>query len=68
MTLLPDWRALLKRAWSIRMAALAAALSAAEVVLPLFWDVFNRGVFAAMSAFVAVGAAFVRLVAQPAPK
>ncbi|HOW46151.1 MAG TPA: hypothetical protein P5305_04035 [Rubrivivax sp.] len=68
MKLLPDWKTVLRNAWSVRLAALAALLSAAEVVLPMFFDVFNPGVFAAMSGLVAMAGAFVRLVAQPAPK
>lgn len=34
--LIPDWRRVLRRAWSIRLIALAAALSGLEVALPYF--------------------------------
>jgi hypothetical protein len=34
--LLDDWRRVLRRAWSIRFSLLAAAFTAAEVVVPLF--------------------------------
>lgn len=37
--LLDDWRRVLRRAWSIRFSLLAAAFTAAEVVVPLFGDV-----------------------------
>lgn len=64
MKLYDDWKLILKKAWSIRFMMLAGLLTATEVVLPLFADVFPRGAFAALSG-VAVAAAFVaRLVAQ----
>lgn len=65
MILLPDWKLIVRRAWSVRLALLAALLSGIEIALPLFADAFPRNVFAALS-FVATAAAVVaRLVAQP---
>lgn len=65
LMLIDDWRTILRHAWSIRLAILAALLSGVEIVLPLFADAFPRGLFAAMS-FVATAAATVaRLIAQP---
>jgi len=59
-----NWREIVRKAWSVRFMLLAGALSAAEVVLPLFADVIPRGTFAALSG-VTVGAAFIaRIVAQ----
>ena len=56
--LLDDWRRVLRRAWSIRLSLLAAAFTAAEVVVPLFGDV--------LLAFAAsIGATVARIVAQP---
>lgn len=64
MRLISNWRDLLKKAWSLRLMALAALLSGLEFVLPYLADVFPRGAFAALS-FVTVAGAFVaRLVAQ----
>ena len=64
LALIDDWRRILRKAWSIRMAALAAFFSGAEIIVPLFQDALPRGVFAALS-FVTVAGAFVaRLVAQ----
>lgn len=64
MKLLADWKHIVKKAWSFRLMALAAVLSGAEVVLPLFGDSIPRGLFAVLS-FVAVGGGLVaRLVAQ----
>lgn len=59
-----NWRLILRKAWSVRLAALAGVLSGAEVVLPLFAHAIPQGLFAALS-FVAVSAALVaRIVAQ----
>ena len=64
MSLLPNWREIVRRAWSIRLMLLAGLLSGVEVVLPYFSSVLPHGLFAALSG-VSVGAAFVaRVVAQ----
>jgi hypothetical protein len=65
MNLINDWRRTLRYAWSLRLVMLAAALSAAEVVLPLFVDAMPRGVFAGLSLLAAIGGAVARIVAQP---
>ena len=58
MRLKPDWKAILMKAWSIRLAALAAVLTGAEVVVPLFADSVPRNLFALLS-FITVVAAMV---------
>jgi hypothetical protein len=64
MKLYTNWKEIVKKAWSIKFIILAGMLSAAEVVLPLFFDYFDRGTFAILS-FIAVSGAFVsRLIAQ----
>lgn len=64
MKLYDNWKEIVQKAWSIRFIILAGLLSGTEVVLPLFFDYFDRGVFASLS-FIAVSAAFIaRLVAQ----
>lgn len=63
--LIDNWRRVIRRAWSIRLAILAAVLSGAEVALPLFVDAFPRNVFAVASFLVAGAAALARIVAQP---
>ncbi len=65
MRLVYDWRRILRRAWSMRLMAIAALLSGAEVVLPLFADAFPRHLFAVLSFVVVVGAMAARVVAQP---
>lgn len=64
MTLLPDWKDILKKAWSIRFLALAGLLSGLEVALPFFSEAIPRGPFAALSAMAVGGAFIARLVAQ----
>ncbi|CAN7314738.1 hypothetical protein LJR009_001581 [Bosea sp. LjRoot9] len=66
MTLVWNWRRVLKRAWSIRLGILAGLLSGAEVALPLLDGLLPvpKGVFAALS-FIATGGALVaRFVMQ----
>ncbi len=67
--LLPDWRRVLRRAWSIRLSLMAALFTAAEVVVPVFGevlqDVMPRGVFVLLALVASVGAAVARLLAQP---
>lgn len=66
MALIPEasqWHKL----WSIRLAILSAALSAAEVTLPMFTDIMPPGVFACLSMVVAVSAAIARTVKQNLP-
>lgn len=65
MTLKDDWKAVLKHAWSIRLGALAALLSGAEVVVPLFADTIPRNTFALLSFVTVVAAMVARVVAQP---
>lgn len=65
MKLRRDWRYLLNRAWSIKLALLSAVLGAVEISLPLFNEIAPRNVFAALSMLVAVAAAVVRMMNQP---
>ncbi|MGY6251696.1 DUF7940 domain-containing protein [Bosea thiooxidans] len=62
-----NWREVLRYAWSIKLTLIASALGAIEFVLPIFFDSppFERGLFAALAAFVSLGAAVARVFAQP---
>lgn len=64
MALKPNWKTLLRKAWSIRLAAIAALLSGCEVVLPLYSDSIPRNLFAALSGLVTVGAIVARVISQ----
>lgn len=61
-----NWRAVLRRAWSIRLMILAGLLTAAEVALPLLDGFIDlpRGLFAALSGLATGGAFVARLIAQ----
>lgn len=65
MNLIENWQKVAKKAWSFRLAILSAALSGAEVVVPLFVDAIPRGPFAALSFLTVMGAAVARVIAQP---
>jgi hypothetical protein len=64
MALLPEWRHVLRRAWSMRLMLLAGLLSGCEAVLPMFSDSIPRGVFAGLTMAVIPLAMWARVVAQ----
>lgn len=49
----PEWKNILKRAWSVRFMLLASVFIGAEAIVPLFVDALPRGVFAALT-FVSI--------------
>lgn len=65
MSLVHNWRDILKKAWSVKLLVLAALLSGLEVALP-FFDllILPAGVLAALSFVVTAGAFIARIVAQ----
>jgi len=64
--LLPDWRDILRRAWSIRLMLIAGLLSGCEAVLPLVTDhlPWPRWASAVLVLAVVAGAFVTRLLAQ----
>lgn len=66
MTLVENWKEVFRRAWSVRLMALAFLLSFAEVALPLAEGVLpiGPGWFAALSGLATAGAFVTRFVAQ----
>lgn len=64
MKMIPEWRRIIKRAWSIRLMLIAGLLSGLEVALPFFADSMPRGVFAAASGVTVMAAFVARLIAQ----
>lgn len=68
MTLLPDWKAIITKAWSVRLLALAALLSGVEVVMqimePVLAAAMPKGLFAALSGLATAAALVARIVAQ----
>lgn len=65
MKLITNWKAVVTRAWSMRLVMLSAILSGAEVALPVFDDAFRRGTFALLAVLVSLAAAVARVIAQP---
>lgn len=65
MKLYPQWKRILRKAWTVRLAVLAGLLSGVDAVLPLFTDVIPRGIFASVSVAVAMAIPVARIVAQP---
>jgi hypothetical protein len=64
MALAPNWKEIVRKAWSVRLILLAGLLSGVEAVMPFIDDAMPRGVFAVASLLV-TGAAFVaRILAQ----
>lgn len=62
--MLPDWRGILRRAWSVRLMLLAGLLSAAEILLPFYADTMPRGMFAGLTIIVVTAALVARVMAQ----
>ncbi|HEX5940497.1 MAG TPA: hypothetical protein VFZ12_09065, partial [Dehalococcoidia bacterium] len=66
MKLIPNASAVLRKAWSVRLIALAGLLSGFEVALPFLegWLPVPTGTFAALSGITTAAAFYARLVAQ----
>ena len=64
MRLIDDWHIVLRKAWSVRLIALAAVLSGVEVLLPVYETSIPTGVFAMLSGVITSAALVARIVAQ----
>ena len=69
MKLVDEWRWLVKRAWSVRLLAIAAVLSGLEVTIQVMVGFSIKppmppGIFAVLSGLVTVAALIARFVAQ----
>ena len=65
ISLIPDAKKVLKKAWSVRLGIVAGLFSGLEIVVPFFADAMPRNVFAALSFVAVMGAVVARFVAQP---
>lgn len=65
MELIENAKLVLLKAWSIRLALLAAIFSAAEVALPFFAPFIPPHTMAILAMVASTGAAIARIVAQP---
>jgi hypothetical protein len=69
--LIPDWKRVLKKAWSIKLMLLAGLLSGLEILLPFAedWlnqhDVIPRWALAFFAFVITAAAVVARLFAQP---
>lgn len=66
MRLASDWRRIMRKAWSIRLIAMAGILSGMEIVMPMLDGIITvpRGIFAALCGIVTCAALVMRLIAQ----
>ncbi len=64
MKLTPEWRAILAKAWSMRLILLSGFLSGLEAAMPMLAPDVPSGAFAKAAAAVALAAAIARVVAQ----
>ena len=66
MKLLPEWRAVLVRVWSVRLIAIAVVLDGLSTAFPYLQDTFGlpTGTFAALSGIISAAAILARLVVQ----
>lgn len=71
MTLLDNWKDVLKKAWSFRLIILSGLLSGAEVAMPVVQQaieplqIIPPGTFAILAVLTSAAAAVARVLAQP---
>ena len=65
MTLVKDAKKVLKKAWSVRFAAMSVLFSITEAALPAVSGVLPPKTFAVLAALSACGTVISRIVAQP---
>lgn len=68
--LIPNWRGVLRRAWSVRLIVVAALFAGIEVALPFVPQFYPipAGVFAALTVVSAIAALASRIIAQKSSK
>ena len=64
LTLSPNWRTILRKAWSVRFMGAAELLSGCEAVAPLAQGYIPQGTFAVLSFALTAAALVARIVAQ----
>ena len=62
--LLPDWKKIAKKAWSMRLMAVAAFFAGCEAILPFVDDVLAPRPLAFIAFVVVVGSMLTRLMVQ----
>lgn len=64
MKVIEDWKAVLKRAWSMKLAFLIALFGAAQAALPYFGDFLPQTLMGSLTAALALLLAAARLLDQ----
>lgn len=64
MRLYPNWREILRKAWSIRFGVLATIFALMQVVVPIYVDDLPKHLFASLTGVATVGVIVSRLVWQ----
>ena len=64
MTLLPNWKRIARKAWSVRLMAAASVLTGCEAVLPYVESSITRGSFALLSFIIVTAALLARFIVQ----
>ena len=64
ISLIPDWKNVIRYAWSIKFSILAGAFSACEVILAYFPDALPRGTMAGLAGLSAFGGLVTRVMSQ----
>lgn len=64
MALGMTWAKVLRKAWSVRLTALAVLFMAAEVAVPIFAPAFPPYVFVALSVSASIGSIWARVLVQ----
>ena len=63
--LIPEWKAVLKKAWVVKFNIAATMFGAAEVVVAMVQpESIPNGVFAGIAAFISIGGNVARVLAQ----
>lgn len=61
----PDWKNILKRAWSIRFWAVAILLQGIELLIPYYAENLPQGLFSILSLMAMIGGMYARFIIQP---
>ena len=64
MTLHPDWKLILRKAWSVRLILFAGVLTGTEAALPFFVDNVPTRAFQLTTFVITIAALVARFIAQ----
>lgn len=64
MRLYPNWREILRKAWTIKFGVLATVFAVMQVVVPIYADSLPKHLFAILTGISTLGVIVARLVWQ----